>query len=31
MMELGLEAIGEMLQGDTFQALTVDELAGLIK
>ena len=30
-MELGLEPIGEMLQGDAFSPLTADELSGLIR
>lgn len=30
-MELGLETIGEMLQGDVFRPLTADELGGLVR
>ena len=30
-MELGLEAIGERLQGDAFRPLTADELSGLVR
>eukprot|EP00904_Undaria_pinnatifida_P005696 jgi/Undpi1/2256/HiC_scaffold_13.g05642.m1 len=31
MMELGLEAIGERLQGDFFRPLSADELCGLVR
>lgn len=31
MMELGLEAIGEQLQGDGLRPLTADELSGLVR
>ena len=30
-MELGLEAIGERLQGDAFRPLSADELSGLVR
>lgn len=31
MMELGLEAVGEQLQGDGLRPLTADELSGLVR
>lgn len=31
MMELGLEAIGEQLQGDALRPLSADELGGLVR